>query len=133
MNPQGQSTPKMAAQHTIRPQDKVHMPAGPYRPASAMIPSAVPRPTSRANSEVGVGLTNVGMGSRYQSYCTLPRPEQIEFEQHPVYGNDISHMAQQISMLYGPYTQKSTTNDMQQPIYMQNQVRKHSSFIFDVV
>lgn len=30
-------------------------PPGPYRPASAINPPAVTRPTSRANSEIGIG------------------------------------------------------------------------------
>ncbi|VDN42061.1 unnamed protein product [Gongylonema pulchrum] len=45
--------------------------------------------------------------SRYQSYCTLPRPEQIDFDQHSNYGSEISQMAKQINQLYGVYGQPS--------------------------
>ncbi|VDN83059.1 unnamed protein product [Brugia pahangi] len=83
-------------------------PPGSYRPASAMNMPVLSRPPSRANSDLGIGTIafcdNIGTGpSRYQSYCTLPRPEQIDFDQHSNYGNEISHMAKQINQLYGPY------------------------------
>ncbi|KHN81976.1 hypothetical protein Tcan_17493 [Toxocara canis] len=120
LHPQGQSTPKMAPQHVIRQQEKAQLPAGPYRPASALNLPTVARPTSRANSDVGIGIIGGGMGSRYQSYCTLPRPEQIEYDQHSTYDSEISHMAQQINMLYGSYNAKPI-GDIQ-PIYVQNQV-----------
>lgn len=120
MQPQGQSTPKMATQHAVRLHDKPPLPPGPYRPASAINPAAVTRPTSRANSELGIGIAGGGMGSRYQSYCTLPRPEQIEFDQHSTYGSEISHMAQQINMLYGSYNAKPISDI--QPIFAQSQV-----------
>ncbi|VDM06690.1 unnamed protein product [Wuchereria bancrofti] len=83
-------------------------PPGSYRPASAMNMPVLSRPPSRANSDLGIGTIafcdNIGtVPSRYQSYCTLPRPEQIDFDQHSNYGNEISHMAKQINQLYGPY------------------------------
>ncbi|VDP22318.1 unnamed protein product [Onchocerca flexuosa] len=83
-------------------------PPGPYRPASAMNMPILSRPASRANSDLGIGTIafcdNIGnLSSRYQSYCTLPRPEQIDFDQHSNYGNEISQMAKQINQLYGPY------------------------------
>ncbi|KAL3985621.1 putative integral membrane protein [Acanthocheilonema viteae] len=84
-------------------------PSGPYRPASAMNMPTLSRPASRANSDLGIGAVsfcdNIGnVPSRYQSYCTLPRPEQIDFDQHSNYGNEISQMAKQINQLYGPHT-----------------------------
>ncbi|VDK64914.1 unnamed protein product [Onchocerca ochengi] len=84
-------------------------PPGLYRPASAMNMPVLSRPASRANSDLGIGTIafcdNIGnLSSRYQSYCTLPRPEQIDFDQHSSYGNEISQMAKQINQLYGPYS-----------------------------
>ncbi|OZC05913.1 hypothetical protein X798_07109 [Onchocerca flexuosa] len=76
-------------------------PPGPCRPASAMNMPILSRP-SRANSDLGID--NIGnISSRYQSYCTLPRPEQIDFDQYSKYGNEISQMAKQINQLYSPY------------------------------
>lgn len=62
--------------------------------------------------------------SRYQSYCTLPRPEQIDFDQHSNYGNEISHMAKQINQLYGPY------NAQIQPSISPNPISKQVYTIF---
>ncbi|VDN00264.1 unnamed protein product [Thelazia callipaeda] len=52
-----------------------------------------------------------GISSRYQSYCTLPRPEQTDFDQRSNYGNEISQMAKHINQLYGSYN----TQQLQQP------------------
>lgn len=68
---------------------------------------------------------NVGnVPSRYQSYCTLPRPEKIDFDQHSNYGNEISQMAKQINRLYGAY------NSQIQPTVSPNQIRKQVYTIF---
>ncbi|CAG9539474.1 unnamed protein product [Cercopithifilaria johnstoni] len=100
-------------------------PSGSYRPASAMNIPALSRPTSRANSDLGIGTVsfcdNIGNApSRYQSYCTLPRPEQIDFDQHSNYGNEISQMAKQINQLYGPY------NSQIQPSISPNAISKQN-------
>uniref|UniRef100_A0A915PUT9 MARVEL domain-containing protein n=1 Tax=Setaria digitata TaxID=48799 RepID=A0A915PUT9_9BILA len=84
-------------------------PPGSYRPASAMNVPPLSRPASRANSDLGIGAiafcdTIGNVPSRYQSYCTLPRPEQIDFDQRSIYGNEINQMAKQINQLYGSYT-----------------------------
>uniref|UniRef100_A0A0N5AEH6 MARVEL domain-containing protein n=1 Tax=Syphacia muris TaxID=451379 RepID=A0A0N5AEH6_9BILA len=136
MHPQGQSTPKMAPHlqarssltgadlHSYRPKTQMSAvlprpmsgtlwkntvandmqpPPGPYRPASAMNPVTIARPNSRAASELGLG---VGLNSRYQSYCTLPRPEHVDYDQQSIYGSEVDHMGQQINMIYGSYNPK---------------------------
>uniref|UniRef100_A0A0R3RRZ8 MARVEL domain-containing protein n=1 Tax=Elaeophora elaphi TaxID=1147741 RepID=A0A0R3RRZ8_9BILA len=100
-------------------------PSGPYRPASAMNMLVLPRPASRANSDIGIGTIsfcdNIGsVPSRYQSYCTLPRPEQIDFDQHSNYGSEINQMAKQINQLYGPYSSQT------QPSISPNQINKQN-------
>ncbi|MCP9264708.1 Alpha-actinin, sarcomeric [Dirofilaria immitis] len=99
-------------------------PPGPYRPASAMNMPALSRPTSRANSDLGIGTIafcdNIGnVPSRYQSYCTLPRPEQIDFDQYTNYGNEISQMTKQINQLYGAYNVQVQSSVNSNPINKQ--------------
>ncbi|VDK74203.1 unnamed protein product [Litomosoides sigmodontis] len=98
-------------------------PSEPYRPASAMNIPVLSRPASRANSDLGIGTVsfcdNIGnVPSRYQSYCTLPRPERIDFDQRSNYGNEINQMAKQTNQLYGIY------NSQIQPSASPNQARK---------
>uniref|UniRef100_A0A1I7VXD5 MARVEL domain-containing protein n=1 Tax=Loa loa TaxID=7209 RepID=A0A1I7VXD5_LOALO len=101
-------------------------PPAPYRPSSAMninIP-VLSRPASRANSDLGIGTIafcdSIGnVPSRYQSYCTLPRPEQIDFDQHSNYGNEISQMAKQINQLYGHYNAQVQPSASPNPISKQ--------------
>lgn len=96
-------------------------PPEPYRPASAMDMSVIPRPSPRANSDLGIGTVAFceNVPSRYQSYCTLPRPEQIDVE-HPNYYNEISQMAKQMNQLYGPYSVKLQPSNSPNPISKQN-------------
>uniref|UniRef100_A0A7I4YTR4 Transmembrane protein n=1 Tax=Haemonchus contortus TaxID=6289 RepID=A0A7I4YTR4_HAECO len=78
--PQSHSTPKATHHMQVRPESAAQMtkeqkltwgrlpPAAGFRSASAM-----GRPVSR-QSDTGIGHC---VGSRYQSYCTLPRPEEM--------------------------------------------------------
>ncbi|KAJ1356662.1 hypothetical protein KIN20_014401 [Parelaphostrongylus tenuis] len=84
--PQSHSTPKAAHHTQIRPGSAVSMtkeqrltwgrlpPSAGYRSASAMGQSA--RPLSR-QSQSDTGFAHC-VGSRYPSYCTLPRPEEVD-------------------------------------------------------
>ncbi|WKY10205.1 hypothetical protein Q1695_002503 [Nippostrongylus brasiliensis] len=84
--PQSHSTPKATHHSQIRPGSAAQMtkeqkltwgrlpPPSSYRSASAM--GQPVRPASR-QSETGIGHC---VGSRYQSYCTLPRPEEVDVE-----------------------------------------------------
>lgn len=85
--PQSHSTPKAMHHAQIRPGSAAQMtkeqkltwgrlpPTTAYRSASAM--GQPIRPGSRQSDVGGIGQC---IGSRYQSYCTLPRPEEVDVE-----------------------------------------------------
>ncbi|KAL6743078.1 hypothetical protein Aduo_016162 [Ancylostoma duodenale] len=103
--PQSHSTPKAAHHSQIRPESATPMsreqkltwgrlpPSAGYRSASAMAQHM--RPASR-QSDAGIAQC---IGSRYQSYCTLPRPEEVDPE-------TLSEMHSNLHAFYGPAAPK---------------------------
>ncbi|CAJ0589897.1 unnamed protein product [Cylicocyclus nassatus] len=99
--PQSHSTPKATHHSQIRSESATPMsreqkltwgrlpPSAGFRSASAM--GQQMRPGSR-QSDAGIGQC---VGSRYQSYCTLPRPEEVDPE-------TLSDMHSNLHAFYGP-------------------------------
>ncbi|KAK6756959.1 hypothetical protein RB195_015032 [Necator americanus] len=99
--PQYHSTPKATHNTLIRPESAIPMsreqkltwgrlpPQAGFRSVSAMGQQI--RPPSR-QSDTGIAQC---VGSRYQSYCTLPRPEEVDAE-------TLSEMHSNLHAFYGP-------------------------------